>query len=114
MSSRMNSSTPPNLGRRAGALAICLVAAGFAAVGGNALAASGTTGPSAPEGAAAAPPADPVSDADAAAVVAYLDAGYDYDDAVALADVWELAEPYEAKVRGGQELLAGNPLPVAP
>ena len=52
-------------------------------------------------------PADP-------AVEAFTKAGYDYDDAVTLAKLWKTASPYEAKVRGGEKLLAGEKLPIKP
>jgi hypothetical protein len=40
--------------------------------------------------------------------------GYDWDDAVKLAKLWKLADPYEAKIEGGKRLLAGETLPVKP
>ena len=33
---------------------------------------------------------------------AFFEAGYDYDDAVKLAKMWKLADPYQAKVAGGK------------
>ncbi len=52
-------------------------------------------------------------DGSAAAVDAFFAAGHDYDDAVALAAVWNV-DPFEAKVTAGQRILAGETLPVAP
>jgi hypothetical protein len=45
---------------------------------------------------------------------AYFGAGYNYDDAVKLARLWKLADPYAAKVEGGKRLLADKKLPVKP
>ena len=45
---------------------------------------------------------------------AYFKAGYNYDDAVKLAKLWKLADPYSAKVEGGKRLLAGDSLPFKP
>jgi hypothetical protein len=47
-------------------------------------------------------------------VAAYFNAGYNYDDAVALAKLWHLATPYDAKVAGSQRLTAGQTLPIQP
>ncbi|MFI7542077.1 hypothetical protein [Actinoplanes sp. NPDC049599] len=44
----------------------------------------------------------------------FFSAGYDYDDAVKLAKLWKLADPYAAKVEGGKRLLAGDTLPIKP
>jgi hypothetical protein len=49
-----------------------------------------------------------------AALSAFVDAGYTYDDAVRLAQVWKLADPSDAKVKGGAKLEAGQPLPFPP
>jgi hypothetical protein len=61
---------------------------------------------------AAAPGSD--SGAEEAAFGAYSDAGFDYDDAVALARLWGLDQPAQAKVKAGNLLLAGDALPVVP
>jgi hypothetical protein len=53
-------------------------------------------------------------DKDTAATEAFFKAGYDYADAVTLAKLWHTAGPYEAKVLGGQKLLAGKKLPIKP
>jgi hypothetical protein len=45
---------------------------------------------------------------------AYFAAGYDYNDAVALAKLWKMADPYQAKIEGGTRLLAGETLPIKP
>ena len=50
---------------------------------------------------------------DTAAVDAFFAAGYTYDDAVTLGTVWKV-DAWEAKVSGGEKLLAGETLPVAP
>ena len=42
---------------------------------------------------------------------AFFTAGYDYDDALTLADFWGSADPYEAKTKAGALLAAGDPLP---
>ncbi|MCA2218964.1 hypothetical protein [Jidongwangia harbinensis] len=44
----------------------------------------------------------------------FFEAGYDVDDAVQLAKVWNLDTAYKAKVEGGKRLLAGNKLPIKP
>ena len=49
-----------------------------------------------------------------ARVNAFFKAGYDYDDAVKLAKLWKLADPYSAKIEGGKRLLAGDTLPIKP
>jgi hypothetical protein len=58
----------------------------------------------------AAVAADPGQDA----VNAFFDAGYDYDDAVALAGFWGLPEPYDAKVKAGTWIDEGQALPTVP
>lgn len=45
---------------------------------------------------------------------AFFNAGYTYNDAVQLASLWKLADPYHAKITGGQKLLAGQTLPIKP
>jgi len=47
-------------------------------------------------------------------VAAFFGAGYDYNDAVKLADLWHTTDPYAAKIMGGKKLLAGETLPFAP
>jgi hypothetical protein len=49
-----------------------------------------------------------------AQVDAFFAAGYNYDDAAALAKLWKQADPYKAKVLGGKKLLAGETLPIKP
>jgi len=51
---------------------------------------------------------------EAAAVAKYFAAGYNYKDAVKLARLWKLSDPYQAKVLGGKKLLAGETLPIRP
>lgn len=47
-------------------------------------------------------------------VDAFFNAGYTYGDAVKLAKLWHTADPYHAKLRGGQKLLDGGTLPIPP
>src|SRR5450631_1366113 len=54
------------------------------------------------------------SAADAADVNAFFAAGYTYEDAVGLAQLWKLSDPYQAKIDAGGKLLAGVTLPIAP
>jgi hypothetical protein len=56
----------------------------------------------------------PVPPGEAADVDAYFAAGYTYGDAVTLANLWHLADPYHAKIEGGKRLLAGETLPIGP
>jgi hypothetical protein len=51
---------------------------------------------------------------DAAALQAFFDAGYVWDDAVQLAALWKMSDPSAAKVAAGQKLEAGQKLPIAP
>ena len=63
------------------------------------------------------PSSGPVSSASAAevdATNAFFNAGYTYDDALKLAELWTLPDAYHAKVTGGQKLLAGQTLPIKP
>lgn len=48
------------------------------------------------------------------ALQAYFDAGYDYNDAVALAKVWHETDISQVKVEAGQKLQNGETLPVPP
>jgi hypothetical protein len=73
--------------------------------------AAGETLPVAPG--SSAPQVDPVADGEMDAVDTFFAAGYTYDDAVALGELWNL-DSWEAKIAGGEKLLAGEPLPVAP
>lgn len=47
-------------------------------------------------------------------VVAFFDAGYTYDDAVELAKIWNVPDPYLTKQLAGQQLSDGKQLPIAP
>ncbi|WP_432519298.1 hypothetical protein [Kineococcus sp. SYSU DK006] len=71
--------------------------------------------PSAPgsDGAAAGPATDPAAEVAEERRDAFFTAGYDYDDAVQLARLWNV-EPDEAKTMGGELLLAGGRLPIQP
>lgn len=44
---------------------------------------------------------------------AFWDAGYTYDDAVALSELWS-TDVYETKATAGQKILDGEQLPIAP
>ncbi|GIE94721.1 hypothetical protein [Paractinoplanes rishiriensis] len=44
----------------------------------------------------------------------FFEAGYTYEDAVRLAELWKLDEPYDAKVAAGRKLDAGETLPIKP
>jgi hypothetical protein len=57
---------------------------------------------------------DPAPSGDAAALQAFFDAGYVWDDAVQLAALWKLPDPSEAKVAAGKKLQAGQKLPIEP
>jgi hypothetical protein len=54
------------------------------------------------------------SAADMTDLDAYFAAGYTYEDAVGLAQLWKIADPYQAKIDAGVKLLAGVALPIAP
>ncbi|MBI4943348.1 MAG: hypothetical protein HY830_21600 [Actinobacteria bacterium] len=56
---------------------------------------------------------DQVDAGQQAALDAFFAAGYDYDDAVALARIWGGIDPFDAKVMAGDKLIAGIDLPVA-
>lgn len=58
-------------------------------------------------------PATPDPDP-AAALQAFFDAGYVWDDAVQLAELWKLPDPSDAKVAAGRKLQAGEKLPIEP
>jgi hypothetical protein len=45
---------------------------------------------------------------------AFFGAGYTYEDAVGLAQLWKTSDPYQAKIDAGGKLLAGVALPIAP
>lgn len=45
---------------------------------------------------------------------AYFAAGYGTEDAAHLANLWKLADPYQAKILAGKKLLAGQTLPFQP
>ena len=64
------------------------------------------------------PAADPTEDPDdeerSKQISAFFNTGYDYDDAVKLAKLWKLKDPYEAKAVAGQKLLDGKKLPIRP
>jgi hypothetical protein len=51
---------------------------------------------------------------DLAAENAFFAAGYDYNDAVKLADMWKLPSAGDAKVAAGKKILAGQTLPIKP
>jgi hypothetical protein len=74
-------------------------------------AAPATEGAAASAGSGAVPVQDR---AGAAAVRAFLDAGYTYDDAVVLSRSWGTPGPDEAKVKAGSFLADGTPLAATP
>jgi hypothetical protein len=47
-------------------------------------------------------------------VEAFFNAGYDYNDAVALAGIWHTTDAYQAKVKGGKKIENGESLPIPP
>jgi hypothetical protein len=47
------------------------------------------------------------------AILKFWDSGYNQDDAAKLAKIWHVST-YQAKVEGGQKLLAGETLPIKP
>ncbi|MCY1141246.1 hypothetical protein OWR29_24880 [Actinoplanes sp. Pm04-4] len=44
----------------------------------------------------------------------FFDAGYEIEDAVKLAKLWNLKDAWAAKIEGGKRLLAGQTLPIQP
>lgn len=48
------------------------------------------------------------------AVAAFFAAGYDYNDAVTLGQMWNETNTYKVKAEAGQKLLDGGTLPIAP
>lgn len=58
--------------------------------------------------------ADAKPDHDAAALQAFFNAGYAWEDAVKLAKLWKLSDPADAKVAAGRKLAAGEQLPIKP
>jgi hypothetical protein len=53
-------------------------------------------------------------DPDGAARQAYADAGYSYEDAVALSRIWGVPDVYQTKVKAGSFLVEGTPLAATP
>jgi hypothetical protein len=45
---------------------------------------------------------------------AFFAAGYTYEDAVGLAQLWKTSDPYQAKIDAGGKLVAGETLPIKP
>lgn len=70
----------------------------------------------------AATPDDPEGTSDGSAddsetqkqLTAFFQAGYTYDEAVKLAQLWKMSDPSAAKYLAGKKLLAGEKLPVKP
>lgn len=125
------SPTPSRNRKRTAAVSAGVLASGVALVGGSALflgsanaapATHANTAVSLPKAVSKAAAAKAL--ARAAAPVAetpgqkaaddFYAKGYTYDDAVALAKTWNLADAWSAKVKGGTELEAGQALPIAP
>ena len=70
-----------------------------------------------PTGNPVTPPAnpnDPAIKADEAALNAFFNAGYTWDDAVKLAKAWHLSDPSDAKIMGGKKIEAHEALPFQP
>ncbi|WP_305782367.1 hypothetical protein [Symbioplanes lichenis] len=61
-----------------------------------------------------ATPVEQQSEQEAKQVDAFFAGGYSMDDAAELAGIWKLPTPYDAKVAGGEKLLAGQALPIDP
>ncbi|HET9187734.1 MAG TPA: hypothetical protein VFN80_07260 [Acidothermaceae bacterium] len=60
------------------------------------------------------PPESSASAAEINDTNAFFNAGYTYDDALKLTQLWNLPDAYHAKVSGGQKLIAGQTLPIKP
>ncbi|MEV6846221.1 hypothetical protein [Actinoplanes sp. NPDC051411] len=78
---------------------------------------AGETLPVKPTGNPVTPPADPNDPkikAEQAALDAFFNAGYTWDDAAKLAKIWHLSDPSDAKVMGGKKLEAHQTLPIKP
>jgi hypothetical protein len=78
---------------------------------------AGETLPVTPTGNPSTPPVspdDPQVTADQAALDAFFNAGYTWDDAVKLAKAWHLSDPSDAKVMGGKKIEAHQALPFKP
>ncbi|MCU7728080.1 hypothetical protein ODJ79_30560 [Actinoplanes sp. KI2] len=61
-----------------------------------------------------ADPNDPATKAEQAQLAAFFNAGYTWEEAVRLAQIWHLSDPSDAKTMAGKKLLAGQTLPVKP
>lgn len=59
-------------------------------------------------------PTTPVTPVGPDPVKEFFAAGYTMDDAITLANLWKLKDPYAAKILGGEKLLAGKKLPIQP
>lgn len=90
---------------------LALPVAGSMLLGPTIADAAGPVVPAIEEAAASAGGQDP---AEAAAVQAFLDAGYTYDDAEALSRSWGTSGPYRAKVKAGSFLADGVKLAATP
>lgn len=78
---------------------------------------AGETLPIKPTGNPVDPPADPNDPqikADQAALDAFFNAGYVWDDAVKLAKAWHLSDPSDAKIKAGKKIEAHQALPFKP
>jgi hypothetical protein len=61
-----------------------------------------------------ATPVEQQSQEEAKQVSAFFAGGYTMEGAAELAELWKLPTPYDAKVAGGEKLLAGQALPIDP
>ncbi|GLX99815.1 MULTISPECIES: hypothetical protein [Actinoplanes] len=69
--------------------------------------------PATPGGETEEPSADPVDPELDKKYEAFFSAGYTYDSAVALAELWKLDDASDAKIMAGEKLLAGEKLPAS-
>jgi hypothetical protein len=74
----------------------------------------GQTLPIAPTGPSASAASSPTVPDQAPALAAFFAAGYDYNDAVTLGNLWHETDLAQVKADAGQKLLAGQTLPIAP
>ena len=60
------------------------------------------------------PGTSPYPEEDLAAAERFFTAGYTYEDAVRLAQLWKLDDVYQAKIDAGKKIEAGERLPIKP
>jgi hypothetical protein len=100
-----------------GAVLTAAVVAGSVGVAGE-IGNAGSTGSTASTGAAFLSSGDsspaPATYTEDQEMTAYFEAGYDYDNAVALAKLWNSSDVISVKASAGLKLLEGETLPVSP